>query len=151
MKKTKWTEADYPEMSWHDCQINSIALDQDGEFQNDLVFDMDYILEWITDSENAYRFRVAPAILRFAAVDNLEMDIALKFKDPLQIASIDRQDLPTKGYKKFHWTIKIQNYPGLNPNTIEFDATGFTQELTGITMETSSQNLTEAQRKQAKG
>jgi hypothetical protein len=150
MKQVTWTDSDFTKMSWHDCQINSIALDQDGEFQNDLVFEMDYIIDWISASDNTYRFRIAPAVLRFADVDNLQMDVSLSFKQPFQIASLDRSDLPSKGYKIFHWTIRIQNYPGLSSNVIEFDATGFTLELTGIAMETASQSLTVAQRKQLK-
>jgi hypothetical protein len=150
MNQIKWTEADFRETSWHDCQVNSIALDQDGEWQSDLVFHIDFILEWLCGTDKTYRFRVAPAVLRFANVDNLKLDVSLRFKQALEIYSIDRSDVANAGYENFHWTIKLENYPDLKDNVIEFDATGFTQELTGGAMETGAQNLTEAQRRQLK-
>jgi hypothetical protein len=150
MNQIKWTEADFTEMSWHDCQVNSIALDQDGEWQSDLVFHIDFILEWLCGTDKSYRFRVAPAVLRFANLDNLKLDVSLRFKQPLEIYSIDRSDVANAGCKRFHWTIKLQDYPDLKDNVIEFNATGFTQELTGGAMETKAQNLTEAQREQLK-
>ena len=150
MNKTQWTEAAFDDMSWHDCQVNGIALDQDGEWQSDLVFDLDFIVEWLYGKDKAIRFRVAPAILRFVGVDNLKLDVSLKFKQSLEIYSIERSELPTTGCKNFHWTIKLQNYPHLKENLLEFDATGFIQELTGNAIETEAQSLTASQRRQAK-
>jgi len=148
--QTKWTEADFDGMSWHDCQVNSIAFDQDGEWQSDLVFDLDFIVEWLCGKDKRCRFRIAPAVLRFTDVDNLRLDISLKFKQPLEIYSIERTDLQTTGYKNYHWVIKVQNYPGSKDNVIEFDATGLTQELIGGAIETEAQNLTGTERKESK-
>jgi len=150
MNKARWTETDFDEMSWHDCHVNAIALDQDGEWQSDLVFDLDFIVEWLCGTDKKYRFRVAPAVLRFVGVDNLKLDMSLRFKQPVEIYSIERSQFQAKGYKNFHWTIKVQNYPGLKENLIEFDATGFIQELTGNAIETAAQSLAASQRKQAK-
>lgn len=150
MKQTKWSEVDFASMSWHDCRIHSIGWDQDGEYQNDLVFDIDYIMEWIHDSENSFRFRVAPALLRFTEVDKLKINIALPFKDSLEIALINRDDLMSKGFTNFHWIIGIHHYPGNDPNVIEFDATGFTQELTGRPVVIGSQRLTKIRRTRLK-
>lgn len=144
--QTKWTEADFDKMSWHDCRISSIALDQDGQWQSDLVLDLDYILEWLKGPGKFLRFRIAPAVLRFASVDNLRLNVSLKFKEPMEIYSIERTDLSTKVFNNFHWTIKMQNYQGEKDNLIEFDATGFIQELAGDAIETGSQNLTAKQR-----
>ena len=148
--KTKWTEADFDGMSWHDCQVNSMALDQDGEWQSDLVIDLDFIVEWLCGTDKRCRFRVAPAVLRFTHVDNLRLDISLKLKQPLEIYSVERTEIPTKGYENFHWVIKVQNYPDMKENLVEFDATGFIQELTGRAIETESQNLAGAERKESK-
>ena len=148
--QTRWTEADFDEMTWHDCQVNAIALDQEGEWQNDLVLELDFIVEWLCGVDNRYRFRVAPAVLRFTNVDNLRLDLSLRFKQPLEVCAVERTDLRTTGYTNYHWVIKVQNYPDLKDNVIEFDAAGFTQELTGRTIETESQTLTGAERKQSK-
>jgi len=150
MNKTQWTEIDFEDMSWHDCRINAIALDQDGEWQSDLVLDLDFIVEWLCGPDKTCRFRVAPSILRFVNVDNLKMDVSLKFKQPLEIFSIERSEIPAGGYENFHWTIRVQSYPGLKENFIEFDSTGFIQELTGNAIETEAQSLTASQRRQAK-
>lgn len=146
----KWTEADFPDMSWHDCQVNSLSLEQEGEWQSDLVLDLDFIVEWLRGTDKTYRFRVAPARLRFINVDNLRLDISLKFKQPLEIYGVERTELPMPGYRNYHWVIKFQNYPDLKESVIEFDATGFVQELTGRTVETAAQNLAGMERKEAR-
>jgi hypothetical protein len=150
MKQAIWTDADFPEMSWHDCHIHSIGWDQDGEYQNDLVFDIDYIVEWIPDSDNSFRFRVAPAQLRFTEVDKLKMNIFLPFKDSLEIAMINRDGLSAKGFTEYHWIIGIHHYPDEDPNVIEFNAAGFTQELTGRSVVIDSRSLTNIERTQLK-
>ncbi|MGI6496513.1 MAG: hypothetical protein ACOX5G_10595 [Kiritimatiellia bacterium] len=148
--KTQWTEADFEAMSWHDCLINSIGLDQDGEWQSDLVLELDYIVEWLCGVDKRCRFRVAPALLRFTDVDNLRLDISLKFGQPLEIYHVERTELPATGYKNDHWILTLQNYSDLKKNLIEFDATGFVQELTGKAIETESQNLTNAERAESR-
>lgn len=149
-EQTKWTEADFDEMSWHDCQVNSIAFDQDGEWQSDLVLDLVFIVEWLCGADKRCRFRVAPAVLRFTNVNNLRFDLSLKFKQPLQVYSVERTDISTTGYKNYHWVIKVHNYPGMKDNLIKFDATGFTQILTGRPLEKKLPNLTTAERKKAR-
>jgi hypothetical protein len=145
--QSKWTENDFGEMSWHDCNIDAMALDQEGEWQSDLVLSLDYIVEWLCGVDKTCRFRIAPAVLRFANVDNLRLDVSLTFKQPLEIYTIERSEIPAKGYKNYHWTIKLQAFPGLNDNVIEFDATGFIQELTGKVIESNAQHLTGDQRR----
>lgn len=149
-EQNKWTEADFGAMSWHDCHINSIAFDQAGEWQSDLVLGLDFIVEWLCGTDKTCRFRIAPAVLRFLNVNNLKLHFSLQFKQPLEIASIERAEVHPKGSKQYRWTISVQPYPELKENFIEFDATGFAQELTGNVIETGNQNLTEAQLKEAK-
>jgi hypothetical protein len=69
--RTKWTEADFESLSWHDCTIHSLGLDQDGKYQSDLLIDLDFLLEWLLTASGIIEFRVAPALLRFHGVDQL--------------------------------------------------------------------------------
>ena len=145
--QTKWTEADFDQMSWHDCHIYSIAFDEVGEWQIDLVLKMDFIVEWLCGTDKTCRFRIAPAVLRFREIDKLNIHISLQSLVPLEIYSVERTDISLHGHQRFHWTIKVQCYPEQKMNYIEFDATGFTQELLGGVIESSSQHLTTEQRK----
>ncbi len=146
MNQVKWTVEDFPQMSWHDCHVHSVAWDQDGEWQSDLVMDIDYITEWLCGTDKSCRFMVAPATLRFHNVDNLRVDLTLKFKQPIEIDSVERSRLPDERFTNYHWTIAIQNSSGEKDNTILFDATDFTQELTGRPMEIEGQCLTASAR-----
>jgi hypothetical protein len=149
-EQTKWTEADFDQMSWHDCHISSIGFDQSGEWQSDLLFGMDYIVEWLCGVDRTCHFRIAPAVLRFTNVNNLIVHFALQFKQPLEIYSVERTDISANGYTNYRWTIAVQYYPERKENYIQFDATGFVQELTGKVIESSSQHMTESQRNEAK-
>src|SRR4051794_31607780 len=120
--RMSWTDADFEDMGWHDCTIHGFRFDQDGEYQNDLVLDLDYIIEWIETPGCAYQFRVAPAQLRFRNVDNLKMRAALQFKQLVEISEIVRTSS--------HWVIRLHGYPGQESSQIEFDASGYVQELT---------------------
>ena len=146
--QTKWTDTDFDQMSWHDCHINAIAFDQTEETQSDLVLNLDYIVEWLCGTDKTCSFRIAPAILRFVDVDNLSIHFSMQFNQPVEIYSIERVILPPEDYKNFHWTIALQNYPELKLNYINFDATGYIQELTGKIIQSTSQHLTAEQRKQ---
>ncbi len=147
---THWSDADFGEMSWHDCSIHSLGFDQDGEYQSDLVLDLDYIVEWIKMGDCSFRFRVAPAVLRFQNVDKLHIETLLHFKEALIIDSIDCVGKEDKGFKSYHWTIKIQSYSEEIDNQIEFDASGFVQELTAPPVVIETQSLTRQQREEMK-
>lgn len=146
MNQTKWTEEDFPQMSWHDCHVYSVALDQDGEWQSDLVMDIDYITEWLCGTDKTCCFMVAPATLRFRDVNNLRIDLTLEYKQPIEIYSVDRSELRDERFTTYHWTIRIQSYAVGKENTIVFDATGYIQELTGHPVETEAQHLEAAAR-----
>lgn len=145
-----WSDADFGEMSWHDCSIHSLALDQGGEYQSDLVLDLDYIVEWHKTGDRSLRFSVAPALLRFQNVDKLHIQMLLHFKQALEIYSIDCVPKEDKRFKSYHWTIKIQSYLEETDNRIEFDATGFVQELTAPPVMIETQSLTRQQREDMK-
>ncbi len=147
---TRWSDADFGEMSWHDCSIHALGLDQDGEYQSDLVLDLDYIVEWIKTGDGPLRFRVAPALLRFQNVDKLHIQTLLHFKEAFYIDAINCIAKEDKGVKSYHWTINIQSYSEETDNRIEFDATGFVQELTRLSVVRETQNLTRQQREEMK-
>ena len=137
---SRWTDADFESLSWHDCTIHSMGLDQDGEYQSDLVIDLDFLMEWLPSPEGAFSFRVAPALLRFHNVDKLVIHTLLDYKQPMEISEVTRLRRDDPGYANFHWIIKLHTYPG-RVNQIEFDATGFSQELTAQPIITNGQSL----------
>jgi hypothetical protein len=48
--KTVFTEADFDELSWHDCHIWAQRFDvgspEEDDWTSDLVLDLDFIVEW---------------------------------------------------------------------------------------------------------
>jgi hypothetical protein len=61
------TEADFDQLSWHDCHIWGVELragDADeGDWTSDLALDIDFIVEWLCGVAGGAQFRVAPAAL----------------------------------------------------------------------------------------
>ena len=136
-------------MSWHDCHINAIAFDQTEETQSDLVLTLDYIVEWLCGTDKTCSFRIAPAVFTIRGCRQSSHPLLYAAShQPLEIHSVERVVIPPKDYKNFHWTVALQNYPELKLNYIEFDATGYIQELTGKIIQSTSQHLTAEQRKQ---
>src|ERR1700687_963765 len=73
--RRQWSDADFDEMMWHDVHIHAIGAVPD-EFA--LVFDVDYILEWVGcgASGDPVRFWVAPATLRFENAGGISIELA---------------------------------------------------------------------------
>jgi hypothetical protein len=140
IERSRWTDADFESLSWHDCTIHSISIDQDGEYQSDLLIDLDFLVEWLPGPANTFRFRVAPALLRFQNADKIGIHTLLDFKQAMQISEVARSKRVDPGFTNFHWVIKLHTYPG-RENQIEFDATGFSQELTAQPVITDRQSL----------
>jgi hypothetical protein len=136
--KQSWNDADFEAMGWHDCTIHALRFDQDGQYQSDLVLDLDYIFEWLLTPAGSYNFRVAPALLRFQNVDNLRIRMALRFKQTAQINEVTRS--------ASHWLIGFRGYPNQEISGIEFDATGYIQELSRSPIVVSRQCLTWSER-----
>jgi hypothetical protein len=146
----RWTEKDFSEISWHDCHINSLAFEQDGEWQSDLVFNLDFIVEWLCQTGSKLcRFRVAPATLRFHDACNLRIQVKLAFKEPLIIYGIERTHTADCNQGYSHWTMTLQSFEATGSNLIEFNASGFTQELIAEPVETSEQDLSEFRRRRS--
>jgi hypothetical protein len=129
----KWTTADFDDLSWHDCHIHGFRFGEinDERGTAELEFDIDFILEWLTQGDSTFCFRIAPATLTFHDVFGLrvEVDYATPITagmTPFTIDGINREPLsyPT-GYTTFRWRLPV-SWPA---GAITFDSPGFTQVL----------------------
>ena len=108
LEKQVWTDKDFEQMGWHDCNIYKIRL------TNDLELDIDYILQWNKpDLEGLpFTFWVAPATLIFKSVQNLTFDFGIGFEDAFEIEDIEKED-------ENRWTIITRQ------GDIQFNSKGF--------------------------
>ena len=83
------TEKDFDSISWHDSTIRAIAFSS-KEYK--LVFDIDYIMEWVDAKlpDGKYKFWIAPATLTFENVFNIKLD--MQTDGFLPILDINRQN-----------------------------------------------------------
>ena len=155
---TTYTEADFDALSWHDCSIWGMALQNGGgepAFEPaDLALDIDFIVEWICGVGAPDRFRVAPAALVFHDVTDLRIEVGTTHSgdyrmgvSPWPILRIERQPIerPERypGPPSFAWTLALGTP---TPGEIHFGASGFTQELRAEPILTEDQRLTIAER-----
>jgi hypothetical protein len=110
LEKQVWTDKDFEQMSWHDCNIYKIRL------TNDLELDIDYILQWNKpDLEGLpFTFWVSPATLVFKSVQNLTFDFDIGFENAFEI-----EDIEIEG--KNRWTIITRQ------GDIQFNSSGYEQ------------------------
>ncbi|MBM3801771.1 MAG: hypothetical protein FJW26_05585 [Acidimicrobiia bacterium] len=151
------TEADFEQLSWHDCHIWGIALragDADeGDWTSDLVLDIDYILAWSCPVGGSAQFRVAAASLVFHGVTDLSLRIEWDdLGSPvalhgLSIDRIEREPIPNARVfldrPYFRWRVCL-NWP--KGGEIAFGAVGFTQRLRSNPITTGRQHLSLQQR-----
>ena len=71
-EKNIFTEADFEQMSWHDCHIHAFSFNDNFE----LLLDIDYIFEWVSPKKGSkyYKFWIAPCTLVFENVYNIELE-----------------------------------------------------------------------------
>ena len=153
-----YTEADFHELSWHDCSIWGMALHNGGgepAFEPaDLVLDIDFIVEWLCGVGAPARFRVAPAALVFHQVTDLRITVETTHSgdyrmavSPWPILRIDRESIERpEGYPgptSYAWTLALGTP---TPGEIHFGARGFTQELRAEPVLTERQSLTIGER-----
>jgi len=70
LEKQIWTDADFEEMSWHDCYIHALSLGK----QDKLLLDIDYIFKWVLiKNKKHYQFWIAPCTLIFENVYEIEL------------------------------------------------------------------------------
>lgn len=154
-----YTEADFDQLSWHDCQIHALEFrvgDVDaGDWTSDLVLDIDFIVEWLCGVDAKAQFRVAPATLTFHGLTDLKIAIdwgSSGFQNALHEASIsgiqrrviqDQRVFLDRPY--FEWRIQL-NWPA---GEVTFGAVGFTQKLRAEAVRTQTQRLSLSQRSSA--
>ena len=155
---TTWTQDDFDRLSWHDNAVYGFHLavgdPERSDWRSDLVFDIDFILEWSNGVEGRYRFRIAPATLTFHHATDLDLSIdwghgsarqiALS---PICIARIDRSPVAEQRVcldrPYFRWWIDT-NWP--DGGSIAFGASGFTQVLRAPPIVQDEQSLPPASR-----
>jgi hypothetical protein len=141
--KMDWTENDFENMSWHDCKIHAMAL---GVNENEIIFDIDFIVEWITPSKegNQYNFLVAPATLIFKNAYNINIDLTTT---EITIEEIYREN-PVTPKNVNHITEKVEFTWCIETNNgeISFKSVGFAQHLRKESIYSSSPSLNLNQR-----
>ncbi len=140
MNKTKWTEADFETLSWHDNHLYGPSIREGVYGSGRLVFDLDYISEWRCGVDKRCSFMLAPAELTFDEVTDLEVGIDYRgiSMGPLSIGEIRREAIEeTSRFGRYRWRI-VFNFP---KSEIIFIAAGFVQELRAAPVESSHQSL----------
>jgi hypothetical protein len=91
---TRWTQQDFDSLSWHDNHVHALRLTAGESGVGELELDIDYILEWLPEG-GAFRYRIAPARLRFFGVTDLRIDIdwavSCAAMGPFSISGIERR------------------------------------------------------------
>jgi hypothetical protein len=146
------TNEDFPNLSWHDNHIYGIHF-AIRNWDADLEFDIDYIVEWICGVDGGAQFRVAPVTLAFHNVTDLKLDIdwgdsgCQVALHEVSIHQIERERITNQKIcldrPYYRWTIET-NYP--RPGTIAFGASGFTQTLRAEPITQDQQKLSRESR-----
>lgn len=145
---TKWTQDDFDSMSWHDNYVHALRFVEGKHGAGEFELDLDYILEWLRPAaaSDSYRYRIAPARLRFRDVTNLAISMdygtASAAMGPFSIANINRRTEQRRYYTAVCWQIPI-NFP---PGEIRFEASGFEQLLVADELLVDRQWLVPAER-----
>lgn len=142
---TRWTNEDLDSLSWHDNHVHALRLAEGEDGTGELELDIDHILEWMPEG-GSFRYRIAPAQLRFFGVTDLRIDVDWARSSapmgPFSIDGIERRVEQRTHYKAVCWRIPV-NFPC---GEISFEATGFEQHLTGPEVLADHQRLTRSER-----
>ncbi|MEU4525843.1 hypothetical protein AB0F52_44865 [Amycolatopsis sp. NPDC024027] len=105
LSKAVWTDADFPQMGWHDCRIHALGfLEDDDPPPGRLLLDLDYIVRWVEPArrEKHFTFWITPATLVFDQAWDITGDIG-PLHGSLEIADLHRLDPPDdKPYPLWH-------------------------------------------------
>jgi len=128
LEKKIWTDADFPIMGWHDAPAYGMLFQSDvSALSNQLLFDLDYILQWIdpTPPDKNFSFWIAPATLIFKDVINLHIDINQEPPNifDFEIMDIHRLEEFTYPNGGIYWKWQIE----LSNGNIYFKAGGYEQ------------------------
>jgi hypothetical protein len=135
------TDADFDQMSWHDCAVHALAVEPAPSAPGQLLVDLDYIVEWLcpTPSANSFSFLICPATLIFDEAWDLSGTINLQeFSFELSLNALERSGPDEHG--AFEWTLLGHEF------TLTLGATGFTQYLRRRPIESPHQRLSIAER-----
>ena len=151
LEKTRWSEADFDDLSWHDNHIHSIHFDC-HDFESRLRLEIDHIVEWTKPNPEEFAFWVAPASLVFDHVTDLRIDIEFDSSGyqvvihQVSIHQISRELVPVQKIcldrPYYIWTIET-NWPA---GEISFGASGFSQVLRANPILTGEQQLSTHER-----
>jgi hypothetical protein len=159
---TTYTEANFEQLSWHDCHVWGLELRvgdvDEGDWTSDLVLYMDFIVEWLCGVAGGAQFRVAPAALVFHGVTDLRIQVDWGnsgFQTALHEVSIDRIERAVIQEQQvyldrpyYRWRILL-NWP--RSGEITFGAVGFTQTLSSEAVLTDQQKLSSRERHRLTG
>ncbi len=154
LEKKIFTQNDYKQMNWHDVKIHALGtLETKHDFYSEiaLVFDIDYILEWVfVPPENrSFSFWVAPCTLVFQNVSDLHWEFQQPKQHQLEY-EIYQLDLlavnpqPTKcspNYCTYDWKIEL-TYGG----KMTFTSSGMQQWIRKAPVLSEGQSLTLTER-----
>ncbi len=154
LEKKIFTQDDYEQMNWHDVKIHALGtLETEHDFYSEiaLVFDIDYMLEWvhIPPENRSFSFWIAPCTLVFQNVRDLHWE----FQQPeqhqleyeiyqLELLAVNPQ--PTKcfpNYCTYDWRIEL-TYGG----EMTFTSSGMQQWIRKAPVLSEKQSLTLAER-----
>jgi len=141
LEKGIWTHDDFERMGWHDSSIYACgAIPEDFE----LMFDLDYIVEWVPPGadEKYYSFWVAPATLVFQNVADVQVTLE-SMQGEITLLGLQRGDphpTPAGRLNDYRWTLDG------NEGSITFRATGFRQYFRAAPVLTTAQRLSQSAR-----
>jgi hypothetical protein len=140
------TQETFDSTTWHDNYVHALRFVEGVDGAGELHLDLDHILEWKGGDKTSFLFRIAPARLCFYGVTNLRIELdygaSSAAMGPFQIDGIERRIEHRQHYDATIWTI-CATFPN---GEIEFEATGYVQELTGEPLEVKRQWLTPSER-----
>jgi len=119
------------EHQFHDNSIHAIELispePDAGNWNSDLVFDIDHITKWVGGGTGNYEFDVVKAHLIFKDAGELKINCSILGGglNPVPIDRIERSELPIvkrQDYQSFQWLIALND---LNNGTIKFVASAY--------------------------
>jgi hypothetical protein len=144
------TTDDFGNTQWHDNAIHAIRIveGEDG-CAGELIFDIDFIVEWLELKNDAFSFRVAPSDLTFHEVSDLVISVdyasSTAAVQPMTIHEIHREVLTyPNGCSAYAWKIEI-NWP--RKSFITFQSKGFTQIQRKQPITSGAQYLSASERK----
>ncbi|RAO62289.1 hypothetical protein LUPAC06_00652 [Micromonospora saelicesensis] len=141
LSKATWTDADFPNMGWHDCRIHAVSIGVDDTLPPArLLLDLDYIVRWVQPAggERHFTFWTAPATLVFEGAWNIDGKLG-PLHDLMEIADLHRLESPDSSPEPL-WHIEGQNFD------LRLRAAGYTQFLRMPPQHVPQQILTPAER-----